>query len=509
MENNLMKRIQLLLLLIILAVPLAAQINGNLQYIGDKAILHVWGNHHQRGYAQGYLLAGPTLDIFDEFFYSMFMYSNPAHYAYLFNYYLDHFDSDPRLAEEAQGLVGGIAASGASLYHAGLQRDLTYEDLLFANSFIDLLHVRNALGDEELSFGCASLSSWGISTQQDSLLAGSPVITRWLDWTLYNCLIDNPLLIVHHPSEPDEQKWLTITFPGWLGAPSALSETGVWASLNMGNDHNVVLPNELDPILFDVRRSLERADYNGDGISNALDVGSAIQNGNHLAGTIIHTLSETAGEVLSIVVETNNSGTALRYYDSPNSSLAGQNLAATNSFRLLTLPTCCSRYANIQDSLNANHHITAKRQWSLMSGAAGQETNLSAIQFDSSTGTILWAGASYTQPAYQNPAVLLSAQALFDFSTPVLDPYLPAIQPSFFCHPNPVSASSPLNIKSSTPFSSYSIYNTRGQKVFSQELADAKLETEIGLPQLPTGLYLISLAGKQGFSAVRKLVILP
>ena len=37
-----------LLLIFALALPLAAQVNGNLQYIGDKAILQVWGDHYQR-----------------------------------------------------------------------------------------------------------------------------------------------------------------------------------------------------------------------------------------------------------------------------------------------------------------------------------------------------------------------------------------------------------------------------------------------------------------------------
>ena len=55
-----MKHWQLLLILFALALPLAAQVNGNLQYIGDKAILQVWGDHYQRGYAQGYLFARPA-----------------------------------------------------------------------------------------------------------------------------------------------------------------------------------------------------------------------------------------------------------------------------------------------------------------------------------------------------------------------------------------------------------------------------------------------------------------
>ncbi len=504
-----MKHFWLLLILFVLAVPLAAQVNGNLQYIGDKAILHVWGDHYQRGYAQGFLLAQPTLDIFDEFFYTMFVYSDPVRYAYLWNYYQEHFDTDARLSQEAQGLVAGIAASGASLYHSGLQRDITHADVLLANTFLDLQQLRNDLGDADVDFGCASLSSWGISTQQDSLLAGSSVITRWLDWTLFNCLIDNPLLVVHHPSEPDEQKWLSITFPGWLGAASAISETGTWASLNVGSDHSVVNQSGLSPIFFDIRRSLESADYNGDGVSNALDVSAAIQAGNNLTGTIIHSLSESAGQTVSVVIENNNTGTALRYYDDPNSNLAGQNLAATNHFRLLTFPSCCTRYANITDSLNVSHHITAKRQWFMMSGAAGQDTNLSAIQYTPSTGNILWAGASYSLPAYQNAAILLSAPALFSFSTPVADETLPSVPFTFSCAPNPLRAATALKLSATQPLRHCALYNLRGQKVFEQNFSEIRSEAEIALPDLPAGLYLARVRSAAGSSAQRKLLVWP
>ncbi len=502
-----MKNIHLLLALFVIAIPLASQVNGDLQYIGDKAILHVWGDHYQRGYAQGYLLAGPTLDIFDEFFFAMFVFSDPVRYAYLLNYYQDHFETDPRLAEEAQGLIAGVGAAGTSLYHNGLQRDITYEDVLLANTFLDLQHLRNTLGDEDVDFGCASLASWGISTQQDSLLAGSSVITRWLDWTLYDCLVDNPLLVVHHPSEPDEQKWLAITVPGWLGAASAISETGVWASLNVGSDHTVVNQTGLDPIFFDIRKSLERVDYNGDGASNALDVSAAIQAGNNLTGTIIHTLSESAGQTVSIAIENNNMGTALRYYDDPDSDLPGQNLAATNHFRLLTFPSCCSRYANIQDSLNADHNITAKRQWSLMSGAAGQDTNLSAIQYTPSTGRILWATATTALPAYQTPAITLSAPDLFNYSVSSQDEYLPSVAHSVSVYPNPLRHNASLNLKSSLPFSWLELYNLRGQKVFSERSVELKTETSLELPELPNGIYLLKLKGPEGSPVHKKLML--
>jgi hypothetical protein len=495
------------ILLLALALPFFAQVNGDLQYIGDKAILHVWGTHYDRGYAQGYLLAGPILAVFNDFYYVMFSFSNPAHYAYLGDYYQQHFYNDANISVEAEGIIAGIQASGTSLYHAGLQRDLTAADILQANAFLDMLQVRNRIGDNGLRMGCASLSSWGSSTEQDSLLAGSSVITRWLDWTEIDVLIDNPLLIVHHPSEPDEQEWLTVTVPGWLGAPSSISVEGTWASLNMGNDHSVTDPNNLDPILYDVRRGQERIDYNADGEANALDVSAAVQGGHHLNGTIIHVLSEEGQDIIPVVVETNNSGTALRYYDHPESGLPGHNLAATNHFRALTFPSCCSRYANIIDSLNANPNITAKRQWNLLAGAAGQETTLAALQYVPSTGTLIWSGATSDLPAYMNPGLTLSVQNLFDFSTPADDPVYNIPVPALDVYPNPLFGVADLSLKGGFAFDTMSVYNLRGQKVYSSRMPSARTEVSIALPELNPGLYLVRVSNQDGRSTVRKLVI--
>ncbi|MCB5224090.1 MAG: T9SS type A sorting domain-containing protein [Candidatus Cloacimonadaceae bacterium] len=507
--GNILKILCLVLVLSAAVLPFFAQVNGDLQYIGDKAILHVWGSHHERGHAQGYLIAEPILDVFDEFFWIMFMFSDSVWYQYLKGLHTDHFDNDPRIVEETQGLIQGIVDSGASLYHAGLQRDLDHTDFLFMNAFLDMQHVSKSAGDNQMQLGCSSLSSWGISTAEDDLLQGASVITRWLDWSLYDSIVDNPLVVIHHPSEPDEQKWLSATIPGILGAVTAVSEHGVWASLNLGNDHSFTAQTGLNPILFDIRRGMERFDYNQDGQFNIYDVTTAIQDGTHLSGSIIHTLSESQGMVESVVVETNNSGTVLRYYDHPEALLQGQNLAATNHFRALTFPSCCSRYASIKDSLDIDYQVSPKRQWSLMVGAAGLDNCLAAFQYIPSLGTILWAGASSGLPAYQNPAIELFLDNLFSFSTPVDDPVFSTPSIAFSLYPNPVASMAGLKIQSGSNFDTISVHNIRGQLVFSQQFSNAKTQAEISLPTLPAGVYLLKLSERSGFQATRKLVVTP
>ncbi|MBW6513838.1 MAG: T9SS type A sorting domain-containing protein [Candidatus Syntrophosphaera sp.] len=502
-----MKNIYLLLLLGLLLFPLAAQTNGNLQYMGDQAILQVWGSHFERGHAQGYLLGNAMLDVFDQYYYLMVANSSPVYYNFLWNYFMEHFDSDPRMQSESQGIIQGLEDAGISTFHNGLQRNIGAEDILLVNSIVDMLQVRNATSESALEIGCASLASWGVSTQQDSLLAGASVITRFMDWSQNSALIANPVLVVHHPSESDEQKWMSFTYPGMIGALSAINAAGTWASLNMGNVHTVSSDQGLDPVLFALRRGIERLDYDSDGTSGALDLFASIGEGLHLTGTIIHTLSESPGGTLTFAVETNNSGTVARYHDQ-NGDLPGNHLAATNHFRLLANPICCTRYADIQDSLYTNPHMSAKRQWRVLSGAAGQQTNLTAIQYTPSTGLILWSSASTALPAYQAPAITLSASDLFNYSVSSQDEYLPVVPHSVSLYPNPLRQNAALNLKSPLPFTALELFNLRGQKVFSDRSPVFKTEARLHLPLLPPGLYLLQLSGTAGKAAHKKLLIL-
>lgn len=494
------------IVLCLLAVFSFGQTNGELQYIGDKAILQVWGTHYERGHAQGYLLGNAVLSVFNEFYYPMVAISNPTVYAYLKNYYQTYFDTDPRMQSEAQGLVNGMQEAGVSLYHAGLQRNLDANDVLLVNAVVDMLQVRRAFADDDLELGCASLSSWGVSTEQDSLLAGASVITRFLDWSQNSALIAHPVLVVHHPAETDEQAWLNFSFPGLIGSLSAISASGTEAFLNIGNNHEATNLQGLDPILFDLRRGIERLDYNSSGASDALDPVSALFNGTHLSGSIIHCLSENTGTTIPVVVETNNSGSMTRYYNQ-NGNLPGNHLAATNHFRVLAGPVCCTRYANIQDSLNTSSAMTAKRQWQLLAGAAGLETNLSAIQFTPSTGQILWSSATLAQPAYQLPALTLNASDLFSYTVDNADELLPQAPPALSLYPNPLLRGAALHLKSSQPLRSLELYNLRGQLLYSRELGKLKGHEELSLPSLATGLYLLRFTQSDGVRISKKLVV--
>ena len=503
------QKIILTILLLTIAFTLFAQANGSLTQFGEKKILTVWGDHYQRGYAQGYYLAPQIKDVFQDFYWTMFCFSNLPYYNMLWGYYMEHFNPDPRMVSEATGLVAGMIASGQSMFHAGIGRDLAYEDILLLNSAYDMVNVRGATsGKNDLELGCASLSSWGNATAADSLLAGGSVITRFLDVSQNSAFINNPLIVVHRPTETDEQKWINFTIPGFIGALTAISEAKVYASLNTGADNDTSVANNLSPILFDLRRGIERVDYDQNGSSHPLDIYASIAAQNNQSATITHTLSETGSTIYSSVIERMNGAIANRLYNQ-SGSLPTHHLAATNHFRLLTSGVCCTRYANIQDSLYTNTHMTAKRQWQVLSGAAGLETCLLAMQFTPSTGEIIWASATLTEPAYLRPGITLSTDYLFINPVSTDDLLSPPMVPKLSVYPNPSVKGSGVKLYSSEALLQIDVYNLKGQKVISY-VPEGKTGN-VTLPgawdTMPRGIYLIKGKTQDGNLRNAKMVL--
>jgi hypothetical protein len=510
-----MKRVTYLILIFLcFAVFTNAQVNGNLTQTGDKWVLQTWGTHLERGYAQGYLLSQPIMQIFNTYIYQTVAMGNPGVYNSLVDFYQTHFEVEPKYQQEAQGIINGMAASGTSIYISGLQRDLVKEDVLTFNCLVDLYFYQSQItGNSNLELDCASLSSWGTSTLADTLLQGSVVISRFMDWNQDGSLIANPLLMVSHPSEQGEQDWVSFTYPGMIGALSAISASGKAAFLNTGNVHSYNNINELHPILLSIRNGIEQGDYNNDGADNITDVYQAVTDGLSLSGTIVHTVSENT-EVMTGIIETNNSsGTVMRTALNNDSLPPGMHLAATNHFRLLDYPICCTRYSNIVDSLTVNPVMTAKRQISLLSGAAGLQNNLMAIQYVPATGRILWSTATPSSPAYQNEMSAYYLDELLDFTSSSDDETNISAIPELVVFPNPAHLNTTVRITvKGKAVAQLEVFNLKGQKVAVLDAGRAGYSWNGRINAnrpAATGIYLLKTSGVNGKSITAKLLLLP
>ncbi|MDD2332426.1 MAG: T9SS type A sorting domain-containing protein [Candidatus Cloacimonetes bacterium] len=502
------KKTVMLIIFALLSAALLAQAHGELNQIGDKKILQVWGNHQERGFAQGYFLAGETLQVINNYFYGAFCSNSSTVYNSLRHYFTNAFSPELIYQDEVQGMLAGIQAAGQSIYHSGLQRDLDATDILLANAIVDLNIMRSEWSADDFSLGCASISSWGTATAPDSLLAGRSVITRFLDWSRDDILIGNPVLIIHHPSEANEQKWISFTYPGLFGSLTAISEAQSYASLNMGNIHSGQNFSDLNPVLFSVRSGIERQDYNNSGTHDAMDIYDAVAFNLHRSGTIVHTLWELDDQIITGAIENNNFGTVFRVEQ--NSLLPAGHLLATNHFRVLYDPVCCLRYQNVSDSLAANPIMTAKRQLSVLSGAAGDYNNMMAIQYVPSEGRILWATATNNLAAYQAPALSLLTDELFAFQPTALEDEFLSSPQSFSIYPNPYRPGQKLYLKADGLITQIEVFNLKGQRLLKlpQATNNGSLEQGEAFRHLQNGIYFIKVSDCDNRISTRKLLIL-
>jgi len=447
------------------ASPSAAQqVSGDTTTVDGLKILRLYGTHAQRGYTTGFLVGLQIKEVFEEYFFDYYLGGQLSAYQYLRDYFQDHFEVDERFRDEAVHLLAGMTDAGISLYSSRLHREMDEEDLLTVNAIVDFSALSAADPLPALpDLGCSSISSWGTSTQEDPDLGGDLTISRLLDWTPHAVLHENHLLVIHFPAETDEQNWLSFTYPGLLGALSAVNTSGVACFLNMGNVHAHDNTENLHPVLLSARLGLEDSDYDGDGQCGPADVVAAIAAYPRLSGTIIHVVSgESASPAL--VIESNNLGLEVRTRVD-NQQVPGDNLVATNHFRLLYPPEYCYRYAAITDSLNSNGNVTVPRQWSLLGGAAGTSYNLQEIQFVPATGLLRWSVSTISEPGYLGAP---GEHALADLFTPQgvfgAGELLPA-RP-VFCYPNPFNPGTNIAFELSRPGNvCLRVYNALGREL--------------------------------------------
>ncbi|MCF7793231.1 MAG: T9SS type A sorting domain-containing protein [Candidatus Cloacimonetes bacterium] len=458
-----MKKILFFCILIFISASFlqAQTVNGDTLTVSGKKILKVWGTHYERGFATGYLMGENIMNLAQEYFLGSVFGNSAPLYEYAKNIYLSASSIEDKYHDEADGLINGMIDAGVDIYDDTLQRELDKDDILLVNAIVDLAGLTDLPG--ELDLGCSSMSAWGNNTIDDPELNGDLVLTRQMDWTPHPALNDNHILVVHFPAENDEVNWMSFTFPGLFGALSAINEEGLCAFMNVGNNHDSDNPANLHPVLLSIRNGIESYDYNGDYVTNALDVTDAVSDKIHLSGAIIHTSNQDFG----LIAETNNErGTEVRD-DSENTMVPQECLVATNHFRKLYNPTYCYRYNNISDSLNANSNITIARSWQVLQGASGIPNNMHMIEYAPSQNLVKWSTSLTGQPAYTIEPSVFELSELFTMPVSIDNDYIEVISVvNTFPNPFVETASLSFSLSQNTAVE-LSIYNIRGQKIKS------------------------------------------
>lgn len=481
----------------VLCPPLQAQeVQGDTLTVSGRQLIYLWGTHSERGFALGYLMGEPIREIFEQYFLGYYLNGSLPGYNYLHGYFSDHFQLEQKYQLEAEGIVEGMLAAGNDPYCELLEREVDATDILVVNAIVDYAALSREPEVGPLPhLGCSSLSSWGAATMLDPWLQGELVFTRLMDWSPHSVLHANHLLVIQLPSELDEQPWISFTFPGLIGALSAVNASGVGAFLNMGNYHTGSAAELLHPALLSVRNGIEAADYDQSGQCDPGDPAAALMDQHQRSGVLVHLLDALPGDAR--IIECNNAlGQVLRD-QADNTVIPGDNLVATNHFRLLYTPSWCYRYENILDSLLSDPDISATRQWDLLGGAAGTWSNLHAIQYTPATGRLLWGISSNEQAGYQEVPVEFFLDELLSYEAVLQRPVPLPAGIRFELYPNPANGEFRLQFALPEPATvSVAIYNLLGQEV--ERLLDERCDAGVRsvdwkATDQPSGLYIASL----------------
>ncbi len=516
-----MRKLIIILFTIFIASNLFGTVNGQLTEVNNQKILKVWGTHYERGYAEGFLLGENIKDVFVNYVFTFVFSHNSAFYGQSVSLVTSSFNFEEKYCSEFEGIIAGMNDAGVDMYVNGLNRNMDVDDLKLSNSLIDLTTFFSKNELFQGKFGCSSLVSWGESTADDPELQGQLVISRLLDWTPNASLIENSLLKISYPSEPDEQKWASFTYPSLIGGLTAFNQSKIFCELNMGNVHTCN-SNSFTPVLLDIRDGLESVDYNQDSICDGEDIWSSVSNHAQSSGYIILVANPITENEEPFYIEVNNIGIARRTIED-NTHLHGNNIASTNHFRKLYPPVPGPRYVGLINATNQDSTLTIDENFSTLATTCGTNYNMMTIQYLPSLNEIKW-GIYGDSPAYLEESFTYDIDELFDFSsTSTSDLEIPKPISKIRVYPNPVNLSDNYRGTNTTilfnlPESGnveLSIFNIKGQIVktlLNKNLS--KGENKIhwnGLNNLnspvPNGIYFVNLK-YENVSHTQKILVI-
>jgi len=177
---------------------------------------------------------------------------------------------------------------------------------------------------------------------------------------------------------------------------------------------------------------------------------AAIEARNRSSGTIIHVVKDEGAASHPIIIECNNENGIATRDVSFEDDIAGENLAATNHFRVLYSPVYCGRYNAISDSMEVSTDVSVDRSWEVMTHAGAQPNNLHVMEYVPSLSLFRWATSTVGHPAYQNDPTAFDLSTLFEVPV-TADPGVPAVIRLVSASPNPFSTQTSIRFSLASP----------------------------------------------------------
>jgi len=338
--------------------------------------------------------------------------------------------------------------------------------------------------------------SWGDATIGTDL-NGKSVISRHIDWTPDQTIIDNQVMAIHIPAESDEQPWVMVGFAGQMSVLSGFNQniavfqhvmSDFYGSANHGKAY--------EPIWLTLRKSIEKLDFNNDGVNNTQDVRDAIEiNSNGFAdGFIVTALAPSsagADSLIALVAELAPQPPLLTFRsNSYPDDIPGDNLYAANfEIKRNNHNHYCNRYYAVKNALGDGLEIGSEDNWQIMrDNSNGQTGNIQFMQFIPELNIFKITVHRDGLPAYLNDPLSFDINQLLSISTGKSNfKKISGIR----IFPNPVNDVLSVSVKKQYIDLPYSVISSEGTVMAEGYLTKKKFMIHVN--QLKPGIYFIKI----------------
>jgi hypothetical protein len=490
-----MKKLSFLFLLFLSLQTFSQQVNGVIvSDTGNITIIKVWGTHYERGFATGYLLAEHIVDLYVNYIKPAFGSLLPTAKDIIQQGVDIKIDSIFQV--EAKGVYAGIDSAGFGV------SGMDYIDVLVANAFLDLQGLY-LFRDVEIKTGCSSLMDWGTATAGTDL-NGKSVISRHLDWSNTAAIVNNQAIVIHIPSEADEQPWAMIGFAGQISALSGINNDGLGAFQHMMSDFSGTAYTNMgyEPVWFSIRKALEKKDFNNDGLHNVNDVRAAVSaNVNGYAdGYIITVLApSTTGydSLVAMVAEVAPTTPLITFRTNTYpDSIPDDNLYAANyEIKRNNHLHFCARYKRTKNGVGDGTVISSDENWQIMRDSSNSGTsNIQFMQFIPEWRQLKLSVYKSSLPAYLNSPCIYDLDELFSDPVTIIKSNEKNI---FQIFPNPandkVYLKANLAKTSVTNISLYSILGNKKVQLVNDTIPAGYHIYSVDTSTLPNGAYICKI----------------
>ncbi|HBE71153.1 MAG TPA: hypothetical protein DDW52_23655 [Planctomycetaceae bacterium] len=208
-------------------MPTSARFGASsLKKLKGYTVVHLKGDAEARGLAHGRLLAPQIIDFF-RFYILEDKFGGAQIYENGFAKFLhSNFRYPTGYQTECKAVIRGMNESGCEMYIPELGRDFRLTDLYAISGYIETRAMRSS---------CTQFAAWGDRTL-DTDVAGGMITGRNMDGEidLRKVTVSHFVLFAVEPTEPNQKKYISMMWPGFVATISGLNEDGFYAMENAG-----------------------------------------------------------------------------------------------------------------------------------------------------------------------------------------------------------------------------------------------------------------------------------